>query len=113
MSKISIALDNPTSDLKVVKLIREITGLSLSSIKSRLQKGHTGIFYTTELFLNDHKDRESEIRSIVNGLTTLGVDLFVMELSSNESWEDVTEFEKFRIPTKELISLLDNCERYE
>lgn len=113
MSKISISLDKPTSDLEVVKFVREMTGLSLSSVRSRLQKGHKGIFYTTELFLNDHKDRESEIRSLVSGLEDLGRDLFIMELSGNESWEDVTDFEEFRIPTRELISLLDNCERYE
>ena len=113
MSKIAISLDTPTSDLQVVKLIREITALSLSSIKSRLKKGHLGIFYTTELFLNDHKDRDSEIRLLVNGLRNLGVNLFIMELTSDESWADVKDVNDFRISATELISILDNCERYE
>lgn len=113
MSKISISLAVPTNDVRAIKLIRDVTKISLSSIKSRLQKGKKGVFYTTELFLNDHPQKDLEIRMLVSGFYELGLELFVMELLEDEFWEDVDEFENYQISSNELISLLDNCELYE
>ncbi len=113
MSKISISLEQPTDDLSAIKLVRELTGISIASVRSRLKQGSRGIIYTTQLFLNDHVERDREIRKIVCDMEAAGYRLFVMELSDDQSWDDVDDFDAYRISTTELISLLGNCEKYE
>ena len=113
MSKIAISVAKPTDSLKAAKLIHDVVHLSIKSARDRLLKGKKGVFYTTELFLNDHQEKDKEIRKIVNGLEALDIEVFVLEISHDELWKDVTDFDSYRISSLELISILDNCEDYE
>lgn len=77
------------------------------SIKKRLYDGKKGIFYTTELFLNDHVERDKEIRYLIDSLEKIGIELFIMEIAANDNWSDIHDYDKYQIPTSELINILD------
>lgn len=113
MSKISISAAIPSDSVQAAKLIHDVTRVSLASARERLKKGKRGVFYCAELFLNDHLERDGEIRRLVSGLEDLGLELFVMEITHDQLWENVNNHDEYRISTRELISLLDNCESYE
>lgn len=108
MSKISISCSEPCSNAKAIKLVRKVTGISLKSIKERLAKGKSGVFYTTELFLNDNDIRDREIRELVSGFSKLGIELFVAEIAYNEDWNDILDLDSARISETALINILDS-----
>lgn len=107
MSKISMSVAQPTSDLAAAKLIRQVTGFSFSSIIGCLQNGSAGIFYKAELFLNDHLDKEEEIRELLHGFHNLGLEVCIMEFPFDEKQIDVKNFEKYRIHESDLINILN------
>ncbi len=109
MSKISISAACPTDSIEAIKLIHQITGLSLKSTRERLAEGLTGIFYTTELFLNDHLSKDAEIRKLLDGLEKFGVDPFIMELLPDEKWQNVQDFNKYRINVATLLNILNEA----
>lgn len=110
MTKVAIAAASETENLKAAQVIHEMTGLSLSSAISRLKRGSLGIFYSAELFLNDHIEKDREIRTLVSRLQQLDVELFIAELPENLSWKevgDVKNLHKYRVSAHELVDLLD------
>ncbi|MET1257439.1 hypothetical protein [Aliikangiella maris] len=107
MSKISISTAKPESNVSALKVIKDVTGLSIDSVRSRLSDGKRGVFYTTELFLNDHKEKEAQIRKLISELSKLGIELFIMEVEHDENWADVHDFDSIRISTAELLNMLD------
>lgn len=109
MSKIAISIATPTRSLEAVKLIRAVVGLSIDSIASKLSCGKKGIFFCGELFLNDHPEVDHDIRALLSGLTSLGLEPFVMEISEYESWDEVEDVDSIRISVKELIGGLDDA----
>ncbi|WP_028301578.1 hypothetical protein [Oceanospirillum beijerinckii] len=104
MSSISISVSSPVVNLELVKKIRNVTGISISYISNRLKEG---VFYTTELFLNDHATKDLEIRTILSAIEEYGLDPFIMEISDDQEWDDVRDFDSYRIRPKELIDVLN------
>ena len=111
MSKISISCSKPCKNLKAIQLVKKVTGISIGSIKERFSYGKSGIFYTTELFLNDNEERDREIRELIDGFSNLGIDLFIIEIAYNENWKDITDFESARISEETLLNILDSAKR--
>ena len=109
MSKIAISIATPTRSLEAVKLIRAVVGLSIDSIASKLSSGKEGIFFCGELFLNDHPEVDHNIRALLSGLISLGLEPFVMEIQGHESWCDVEDVNSVRISVEELIGVLDDA----
>lgn len=107
MSSISISVSSPVVNLELVKKIRNVTGISISYISNRLKEGKEGVFYTTELFLNDHVTKDLEIRAILSAIEEYGLDPFIMEISDDQEWDDVRDFDSYRISSKELINVLN------
>ena len=109
MSKISISLKKPSNNLDLVKGIHKILGIPLSTISRFIAKGKLGVFYTTELFLNDHPQKEREIRNILQCLENLKIEPFIMEIAHDEAWENVKDFNSFEISKDELVNTLNRA----
>lgn len=89
MSKIAIAAKHPTRSLPLAKTIHEVTGLALSSAVNRLVSGQLGIFYTTELFLNDHLEKDKEILRLLDAMDAYAVEPWILEISHDAAWTDL------------------------
>jgi hypothetical protein len=109
MSKISIATASPVENFEVTRLIHQVTGLSLLSAKKRLAQGPTGIFYTTELFLNDHVEKDNQIRQLIAGFRRQAIELFIVEITFDMNWADVTDLGHYRISDTLLENVLDDA----
>ncbi len=109
MSKIAISIATPTRSLEAIELIRAVVGLSIDSIVSKLFSGKEGIFFYGELFLNDHPEMDKNIRALLSGLTNLGIEPFIMEISEHESWGDVEDVNSVTISVEELMGMLDDA----
>jgi len=107
MSSISISVKKPIENIKLVGEIKKITGISPEYIKKRLLEEKEGIFFTAELFLNDHKKIEKKIRGLLKVLDKAKAEVFIMEIKEDESWEDVKVFDDYEISKEELLTLLD------
>jgi hypothetical protein len=114
MSKISISAASFVVSAPLALLIHRITKLSLTSAVKRLSEGRKGIFYSAELFLNDHPQREREILELLDGMRREGVEPFIMEIGPDESWGDVVDWDAQRITETQLRNVLNEAHgRYE
>lgn len=89
MPKIKVAASTPVTGARAVSVIRKATGLSFSSVANRLSLGKSGWLLTADLFKGDHEDREREVREVISGLKSLGVEPFILYAATSESWEEV------------------------
>lgn len=109
MSKVALASLRPSKNVAIIRCLRKTTQLDLSSIVACLRQGKAGIFYTTELFQNDHKAREKELRDIVHCFAQNREDLYILECSVEESWETMVDEEHARLSVTNLLTMLDEC----
>ena len=109
MSKISISIVEPCNNIEAIKLIRRVTGDSLDVIKRNLAAGKSGIFYTAELFLNDHIQIDRQISLLLEGLEKLDLPLFIAEIPYDEKWSNVECLDDVRISPVDLLAMLDNA----
>lgn len=86
MSKIAIAARTPTRCLPVAKLVRDFTGLGMASVLERMVGGPTGVFYTAELFLNDHVVKDAQITRLLDAMLTHGIDPVIYEMPHDANW---------------------------
>jgi hypothetical protein len=82
MSTISIALAHPDTSLQAAWLVHKVTGIPLALAQRHLANGPAGIFYCAELFLNDHPNRDREIRTLIEGFRSLGIELRILDTYS-------------------------------
>jgi hypothetical protein len=109
MSKISMSVALPNNSLEIAKILHDELGFSYLSAQQFLSKGKFGVFFTTELFLNDHAEKDRQIRAPINKLLKVKTELFRMEISIDKQWKTVSDFDQFRISTDELIAKLDRA----
>jgi len=97
--KISISINECIDNIEIANYISKLIGCSIATAKNQLKKGKLGVFYTTELFLNDYSDRAKEILEIINYFNNLNIQLYIIEIAYNESWEsvDLNNLDKYRI----------------
>lgn len=107
MSKISISLAMPSNNLDAVKLIHKVTGLPLGVAKEKISMGEKGVFYSTELFLNDHVTRDKEIRALIHGFHEIGLDLYIAEIPYDQDWDAAVDIG--RIDEEILENMLDSA----
>ncbi|WP_043301649.1 hypothetical protein [Pseudomonas sp. M47T1] len=109
MSKISIAAANSTSDIEAAKFLHRRLKMSLIGSQKKLAMGDKGLFYTCELFGNDHVEREKEIRDIVNFFRSRKVPLIYIEISSNQNWGDIKaeDLRKYYVEESSVLNVLD------
>lgn len=107
MSKISISAAEPVEDLEACKFLHKRFGIALSSGKRRLEMGREGLFYTTELFLNDHAEKDKDIRDILVFFSEHDIPLFIMEIPHDMEWGDIVDWEDHRIAPEEMFNILD------
>lgn len=86
MSKIAIAARTPTRCLPVAALIRDFTRQGLSSVLERMAAGPAGVFYTAELFLNDHVERDAQITHLLDVMLAHGIEPVIYELPYDACW---------------------------
>ena len=109
MAKISIACATPTDSLLAAKILHDEIGFSFSSAKARIGKGKLGVFFTTELFLNDHVEKEKLIRVLLHRFKSIGVELFISEIGYEDDWAEVEDPDSIRISDEEMIAELDSA----
>ncbi|MFC3022555.1 hypothetical protein ACFODT_01725 [Vibrio zhugei] len=113
MSKISISVSKPLDNIDAAKFLHKTLGMSLVAAKKTLGYGYEGVFFTAELFLNDYSEVAKKIRSILRYFDSIGVELYIVEISSEEDWEGKINDDN-RISREELINILDESEdKYE
>lgn len=109
MSKIAIACATRTDNLLATKILHDEIGFSFSSAKARLGMGKRGVFFTTELFLNDHVEKDKLIRTLLQRFKSIGVELFISEIGYADEWAEVKDFDSIRISDEDMISELDSA----
>ncbi|WP_386823923.1 hypothetical protein [Lysobacter brunescens] len=109
MSKISISAATACQNIEAIQLIRSVTGHSIDSIRKKLAAGKSGSVYTTELYRNDHVKVDAEIRTLIHGLRSLGIPIFVAEIPYDEQWDHIESMDDFGISDESLIALLDEA----
>lgn len=110
MSKISIAVENPSQDKAVLMFLYKLLKHPLNILKEKLAAGPDSPFYETELYMNDYEERHAEIRQIISWFDAQGITLAVAEIPYDMSWEDVEDPSDYQISTEELINMLDAFE---
>lgn len=112
MSKISMSLTNPSSDIKHAFFLHKELGVSVFAAKKSLLNGRLGVFFTAELFLNDHVSVSEIIKNIVEYFNSKGVELYVVEVASDVDWEGSIKDEN-RISTDVLLNIIEGSkDRY-
>jgi hypothetical protein len=111
MSKIAIAAKHPTRSLPLAKTIHEVTGLALSSTINRLASGQLGIFYATELFRNDHLEKEEKILCLLDAMAANSVEPLILEVSCDVAWADLAaqDLAKYEIAPLVLRRILEEA----
>jgi len=109
MSKISIAVAHPISDIEAIKFLHRRLKLSIIGAQKKLATGDNGPFYTCELFGNDHVERAKEIRDIAKFFQSRNVPLRYIEICSNQNWEGISAggLEKYDVEESSIINMLD------
>lgn len=71
--------------------------------------GGKGFFYTCQLYLNDHVEREKDIRDIISFFNEKNSSLLILEIGAEDEWDDVDEenLNQYSIPESELLNTLD------
>lgn len=78
MPKVKISVSSPTTNSNVATLVKEITGLALSSAVSRLANGKSGWLLTADLYKNDHDDRALECERLIEGLKGFSCEPYIL-----------------------------------
>ena len=112
MSKIAISVAEPCHNPQAISLVRSVTGLGFASIRQQLAAGKTGIFYTAELYMNNHLEVDQQLRKLIAGFEKLGIAMFIMEIAYEQFWQEVyqqiEDLDEVSISTNELLGLLDS-----
>lgn len=109
MTKITISSSLPITDLSVIKFLHTELGWALSSAKKILSLGEMGFFYTCQLFLNDHIQKEKEIRKIISFFQSKKIPLTILEIDGDDCWPEINEknIAKMKITEQQMINLLN------
>lgn len=89
MPKISIAAATPTNNLEATKFLHSSLGWALSSASKMLQMGGAGVFYTCQLYMNDHVEHDRNIRSILDFFESKNIALRIVDIEDDEHWADL------------------------
>lgn len=89
MCKIMISMKKPVENTKFIFELKKIDAhWSIESLKNNLKKGANGFFFCCELFLNDHKEKDKQIRGILALAKKYGYELHIVEIPYNKNWTD-------------------------
>lgn len=113
MSKIMIAMTKPIEDTRFTMALKQLDpNWSLVDLKKKLIAGKNGFFFCCELFLNDHQEKDQQIRGIISLSNTHGHELHIVEIPYNTQWADFTLDElnaNHLISTQMLVNILDDA----
>lgn len=108
MPKVMVSVQQPSSRVEVISLVRSVTGLSLKSVVERLAAGCAGWFWVADFFHGDHDERAAEFRKLVSGLRDLGVEPFVVRVRSHSQWSEVqNDINAFAVSPESVLEMLD------
>ncbi|KTC37001.1 MULTISPECIES: hypothetical protein [Pseudomonas] len=110
MSRISIALMAPSTDLALVKFLHQRLGMSLRIAREHLGQGPQGVFYSAWLFHNDHVQREQEVRDILAFFGAAQLPLRVLECISDPDQAGPVGLDDEQIDEQLLLNLLEACD---
>lgn len=109
MPKISIAVANSIKSTAAVKFLHKDLGWALTSASKMLFMGRTGVFYTCQLYMNDHQYHDKKIRSIISFFNSEKINLRIIEIDDSEDWGniDMQHSDNLVLTEEELINALD------
>jgi hypothetical protein len=108
MPKVMVSVNEHTDRPEVVKLVRSVTGLSIKSVAERLAAGRSGWLLVADLYRGDHDERAEEFKRLVFGLRSLGVEPFVVRVSSHYQWSTVEgDLGAFSVSPESVFEMLD------
>ncbi len=111
MSKIAIGIKIPKPGLKIfhpeVQLVCRTASVNYQEAKVILAEG--GIFYRTQLFMNDHVDVDEDIRGVLEEIEDLDIEPVFYELDYSLDWDDVKYNDADIISKSSLINILDEA----
>jgi len=113
MSKISISCAEPMSDKQAIIFLHKLLNMPILSVRKRLEMGKSGLFFTTELFGNDHAERSEEISQILDFFEEKKIELYIMIIPYGMEWADIDVWGEYRETPEQVRNLLDRCkDRY-
>ena len=77
--------------------------------KPCLRNDHEGVFYTAELFLNDHAHVANTVRRIITYFDSISADLYIIKMLPDDSWEEAVK-DGGRISKAEMLNILDESD---
>ncbi len=89
MSKIAIAARHPTRQLALAQRVHELTGLGLTRVLQRLASGPRGMFFSTELFMNDHVEQDRLVTQLLDAMDAYGVEPWIVEIAPGQAWSEL------------------------
>ncbi|QXH44775.1 hypothetical protein KSS93_18020 [Pseudomonas xanthosomatis] len=89
MPKISISAASPTRNLAATKFLHKTLGCALASASRMLESGKASVFFTCQLFMNDHVEKDKKIRKIIDFFTKENIELCIVEIDDDANWSDV------------------------
>ncbi|WP_430444618.1 MAG: hypothetical protein ACQZ2J_26650 [Pseudomonas piscis] len=110
MSRISIALMAPSTDLALVKFLHQRFGMSLRIARELLEQGPQGVFYSAWLFCNDHVQREQEVRDILAFFGAAQLPLRLLECLESPDQAGPVGLDDEQIDEQVLLNLLEACD---
>ena len=108
MPKVMVSVDQQTDRSEVIQLVRAVTGLSMRSVAERLAAGRSGWLLVADFYRGDHDERAEEFKGLIFGLRSLGIEPFVVRVSSHNQWPAVEANPgAFSVPPESVLEMLD------
>ena len=112
--KIVIKLETRQPEIKLISVIRKITGMSISKIKYLITNQKP--IFEGVLFYNDHGEKEKVIRGLINQLSSLNVQLKIYNMLESENLDEIFDISQYEVKNETLLNYLDenknDLERY-
>ncbi|WP_146021764.1 MULTISPECIES: hypothetical protein [unclassified Pseudomonas] len=115
MPKISISCSIPVRDIEVTKFLHKTLGWALGSASNMLAMGEKGVFYTCQLYLNDHMTHDKKIREIISFFQRKNIPLTIIEIADDKDWGSVDpdNLNKIKINEAQMLNELNSSDHYD
>ena len=108
MSKIIVKINNKGNINKILKDLKNITGLGISEIKKNIENHKEFVAY--KLFYNDHNEIAEKLIKLINILSSQEMHYNIYELDTSEQL-NIENADLYEIDAQTLLNILDEFDR--